>query len=289
MTDANVSQKIIVMQRLATNDLSGHCLTKKEGMYRHICLPAEAGPNVSPPELAKHYTEGLLDVVRLPLAVLRQFRISLGSNNYSGQYMQNPIADEGNLVKPEWFGRFKLEEIERQAYEDNEQIAWDIFLDGAYTEKEVNCPSGLLCAAQWRNNLYIRDVARVWMELPELIKYVPDMSKRHGLNGISRVIIEPKASGLPAAQMLRRYTSLNVVIDKAPTADKVVRLKGCLPFIEAHRVYLLENAPWLDMFLDELKAFPFGEFDDITDCVSMAVSRANLEVESGSIIGFGVV
>ncbi|GAH45268.1 unnamed protein product [marine sediment metagenome] len=85
------------------------------------------------------------------------------------------------------------------------------------------------------------------MELPDLIKFIPEFAARNDYTDKSRIFIEPKASGLSAAQMLQRYTKLNIILDKAPKDDKVARLKACLPFIESGRVKLLRDSNWLDM------------------------------------------
>ena len=288
LTDARVSQKIIVMQRLGTNDLTGHCLLKKGGMYRHICLPAEVSKYVVPHSLEAIYVDGLLDPDRLNQDVLKGFRVALGTNNYSGQFAQNPVAEGGNLVKPEWFGRFTLHELENQAHENHDTITWNVFVDGAYTSDEINCPTALLVAGYYQNNLYIRDVERAWMELPELLKHIPKVSTRNRLNGTSAIIIEPKASGLSIGQMLRKYTDLNVILDKPPREGKTERLKAKLPFIEGQRVILEANGSWVDMFIDELKAFPFGEFADITDTLVMAIDRAEGDRAGSTIFGMGV-
>lgn len=289
LTDARTSQKIIVMQRLGTNDLTGHCLAKKEGMYRHICLPAEVSKYVIPHSLEAKYQGGLLDPERLSQIVLKGFRVALGTNNYSGQFAQNPVAEGGNLVRPEWFGRFNLHELENRAYENHDTIVWNVYVDGAYTQDVLNCPTALLVAGMYENNLYIRDVERAWMELPELLKEIPRVTDRNKMNGESAVIIEPKASGLSIGQMLRKYTPLNVILDKPPREGKVERLKGKLPFIEGQRVFLEANGTWVDMFLDELKAFPFGEFADITDTLVMAIDRAEGDRKGSTIFGMGVV
>lgn len=289
LTDARYSQKIIVMQRLAVSDLTGHCLKKKEGMYRHICLPAEKSDRVIPGKLGDEYVDGLLDPVRLGVPVLRGMRVNLGSRNYAGQYSQNPTADEGNLIRPEWFPRFDLDKLEAWAYNEGDKLVWDVFIDGAYTTDELNCPSALLAACVYRNNLYVRCVERVWMELPEIVKHIPVFTQRNGMNGTTRVIIEPKASGLSIGQSLRRYSNLNVIMDKAPTRGKVERAKDKLPFFEAGRVYLERTGPWVDMMLDELKAFPFGDYSDITDTLVMAADRAELGMKGSSVIGFRTI
>jgi len=288
MTNPEVSHKVIVMQRLSVNDLTGHCMKKQdEGMrlYRQICLPAQFSSLIKPERLKDMYTDGLLDRIRLTANVLKRARVSLGSNDYSGQYQQNPIAEEGNLVRPEWFKRFRLKELEERAYQENEQIVWNVFIDGAYTEDRLNDPTALLCAGVWENDLYIRDVDRVWMELPELIKHVPGFLGRNKMNGESAIVIEPKASGHSIAQMLKRYTDLNVVIDKPPKDGKTERMKSVLPFIESGRVYLEESSGWVPMLVDELKAFPFGEHDDIADTLVMAITRMGQMKHRSSVLG----
>jgi predicted phage terminase large subunit-like protein len=288
LTDARTSQKIIVMQRLGVNDLTGHCLNKKEGMYRHICLPAEKSKYVIPHSLESRYVDGLLDPERLSHLVLKSMRVSLGSNNYSGQFAQNPVAEGGNLVRPEWFGRFHLHELEKRLYDAQETITWNVFVDGAYTRDELNCPTSLLVAGLYENDLYIRDVERAWMELPDLVKHIPKVTNRNRMNGTSSIIIEPKASGLSIGQMLRKYTPLNVILDKPPREGKTERLKAKLPFIEGRRVYLEASGGWIDMFIDELKAFPFGEYADITDTLVMAIDRAEGDRAGSTIFGMGV-
>ena len=289
LTDARVAQKIIVMQRLAVNDLTGHCLTKKEGMYRHICLPAQVSDRVVPSALKKEYIDGLLDPVRLDMEVLKGMQVALGSRNYAGQYSQNPTAEGGNLVRPEWFMLYDLKKLETEAYDEGDKLVWDVFIDGAYTEDVLNDPTALLCATVYRNNLYIRDVERVWMELPELVKHVPQFLQRNGMNGESSIIIEPKASGLSVGQMLRKYTNLNVIMDKPPREGKVERMKAKLAFIESGRVYLDRSSRWADMLIDELRAFPYGEHDDIADTLVMACDRAEVNRQRSSIIGMGTV
>jgi hypothetical protein len=285
LTDARYSQKIIVMQRLGVNDLTGYCLSKKEGMYRHICLPAEVSKYVVPGRLAEQYVDGLLDPVRLNKDVLKGMMVNLGSRNYAGQFKQRPVADEGNLVHPEWFGRFAVHELEQRVFDNSDKLEWKIFIDGAYTEDETNAPTAILVTTVYDNNLYVRECERVWMELPELLKHIPQVLARNSLNGTTSVVIEPKASGLSIGQMLRRYSNINVVIDKPPREGKPERLKSKLPFIEARRVFLERDGGWVDMLVDELKTAPFGDYWDITDTLVMAIDRAEASRPKSSVLG----
>jgi predicted phage terminase large subunit-like protein len=271
LTDVNVSTRILVMQRLATNDLSGHCLAKG---YRHICLPAELGDNVQPAALAAHYTDGLLDPVRLGREALDMQRTALGTLGYVGQYLQRPVAAGGNMIKGSWFREFTMTALHADAEEAKTPLVWHFTVDGAYTDKEKNDATALAAWCVWRHNLYIREVSAVRLEMPELLRYLPEFVNRNGYTRHSKVYIEPKANGMSVAQMLRRNTQLNIILDTAPTTDKRARVAGCSPYIEAGRVHLLQGAPYVKPFTDEVCAFPLGDHDDQVDVLTMAVDKA---------------
>ena len=284
LTNPDVSAKVIVMQRLAANDLTGHCLKTKVGQYRLVRLPAELTKDVEPPSAAQYYIEGLLDPVRLSLRVLSNMRVALGSAGYAGQYLQTPSDMRGNLAQRAWFKTFQLSQLDDIARQAGEDVVWHLFIDGAYTENKLNAPTALLAACYLGADMYIRDAARVWMELPDLIRHIPEFAARNGCNTQSKIYIEPKASGLSAAQMLRQYTTLNVVLGKAPTKDKVTRFKAALPYLESGRAHVLEEASWLAEYLDEVTTFPFSTYKDLVDVTSMAVQHGERGGVDGSSI-----
>ena len=273
LTNANISTKVIVMQRLATNDLSGHCLAK--GNYKQVCLPAECTPDVQPPELAANYVDGLLDPVRLDRTALAGFKLALGTSGYTGQMLQSPMKAGGNIVQESWFGRFGMITLDEDAHTSRATLAWQFTLDTAYTENEDNDATALMAYCIYANTMYVRDVANVYMEMPALLRFIPEFVQRNGYNPHnSKIYIEPKASGLSVAQMMKRNTKLNIVIDKAPTASKTARLNECVPFIESGRVLLLSQASWVKEFIDEVCVFPNGTADNQVDVLTMAARRA---------------
>jgi len=279
LTDANISTKLLVMQRLATNDLAGHCL--KKGTYCHVCLPAELTPDVAPAELAANYVDGLLDPVRLNREALASFRTAMGTLGYVGQMLQSPVKTGGNMVKGAWFMEYTMSRLQDEATTEKLPLTWNYTIDGAYTDKDDNDATAIIAYAQFKHSLYVRDVAAVRLEMPELIKFIPEFAMRNGYNPrASRIYIEPKASGLSVAQMLKRTTHLNVVIDTPPKTDKVARVAECLPYIEAGRVHLLQGASFVKAFTDEVCAFPNYDHDDQVDALTMAVRRA-IEPEKG--------
>jgi phage terminase large subunit-like protein len=59
--------------------------------------------------------------------------------------------------------------------------------------------------------------------------------------------------------------------------------------IEAGHVYLPRNADWLDTFMLELLAFPYGRHDDQVDSVSQFLKWATLRkfLDASMLIGAG--
>lgn len=279
--DKDKTPTITVMQRLHPEDSTGHDLSKEGKPIKHICLPAELTADVNPPELRIYYKDGLLDPYRLSRNTLKQARIDLGSYGYAGQMLQNPIVEGGNAIKAAWFREYTLSQIEEEAISEHKNLQWLFTLDGAYTERESNDPSAIMAYTLWKNCLYIRDVVAVRMEMPELLKFIPEFTHRNGYNrNVSKIYIEPMANGMSVAQMLKKETKLNVVLDKPPRDDKTARVQACVPFIESGRCYILKRAGWIDTFIEEVTEFPMSEHDDQVDVMTMAIRRA-IEPERG--------
>lgn len=264
---------ITIMQRLHEDDTTGHELKKEGKAIRHICLPAELTDDVKPPEVRAKYVNGLLDPIRLSRATLDKMLTDFGSYGYAGQFLQTPISSGGNMVKTGWFNRFSLTELNAEASVTG-GLSWNFTVDGAYTDKDENDPTAILAYAFYKGNLYIRDVAAVRKEMPELLKFIPDFAERNGYNAKkSKIYVEPKATGLSIVQMIKKNTGLNIIIDEPPKASKTQRVAESLPFLETGRCYLLDGAQFITPFLEELKIFPLGSHDDMTDCLTMAIRR----------------
>lgn len=285
LDDPETGLYIVVMQRLHEMDLTGHLLKKEPTKWLHICIPAELTDDVRPKTLRNKYTGGLFFPKRFSKSFLDDMAVGLGSYGYACQYLQRAAPEAGGIIKKAWFGRFNLLELDKVADEKNVPVVWNYFVDGAYTAKEQNDPTVILCAAYVKPKLYIRARAKVWLELPELVKFIPEFCLRTGYNAGSLIRIEPKGPGLDAAHALQRWTDLNVLVDKAPTVDKVSRAKSITPFLEAKRCDLLEGEEWIDDYLGELGGFPNTAHDDQVDTTVMAVN--NVEEPTGSIIAWG--
>ena len=111
LNDPKTGAKVIVMQRVAENDLSGHVL--KQGGYEHLCLPAEFEPGrrcvTSLGWADPREQEGeLLWPRRVGPAEIADFKLRLGPLGYAGQFQQRPAPAGGARFKAEWFRYFTV-------------------------------------------------------------------------------------------------------------------------------------------------------------------------------------
>ena len=81
------------------------------------------------------------------------------------------------------------------------------------------------------------------------------------------VLIEDAASGQSLIQDLKENTSLPVIKIR-PDKNKSTRLSEVTALIEAGRVYLPDEAPWLTDYETQLCRFPLDHFDDMVDSTS---------------------
>jgi predicted phage terminase large subunit-like protein len=267
----NDSKIILTMTRWHEDDLAGRILksameTGEDWVILKFPAIKEGSPTAIDPRKdgealweGRHSRQKTLNVKSTSLKV------------YTSLYQQEPAPMEGHLIKTDWFNRFNLNELIARAINEDSEIVWNFTIDGAYTEKGENDATAIMAYAKYKGNLYIRNVSAVRLGMPELLKYIPDFCIANGYTSESRIKVEPKASGLSIVQMIRSQTELNIIADKPPRTDKIARVEKCTPFMESGRVFLLENAPWVEGYLYELKIFPNGEHDDQVDVTTMAI------------------
>lgn len=282
---------ILIMQRLTESDPAGELLkkAKEEGKaIRHICLPASDEYPIHPLDRVVDYNKesktvkdryqeggGLLDPIRMPERVLKEYLITLGSAEYAGQFGQQPRAAKGNIIQREWLPILPWSKIPRGAMEAPRHFV----ADTAYKEKQENDPSGCLCYSEFRNYLFVWNYMGGRFTFPDLLRALTRFVKDHG-DHRSILHVEPKASGVSVVQSLREYTDLNAVEWKMAEGDKVARVNGIAAKLEAQRVILVEGS-WNESFVEQCLVFPRGAHDEEVDCLVMAVQNALIRKPSG--------
>lgn len=264
------SPTVTIMQRLHEDDVTGYLLRKKGEQIKHICLPAELSDNVKPSDVRERYIDGLLDPVRLNREVLDEAKIDLGSIQYAGQYDQSPIIEGGNIVKREWFKKISFSEFKSMRF--NETMHF--YLDTAYGAKKThtdNDPSGILAACRIGQYIYLYDAKKVYKEMPDLLRFLPEYMATNGGDKKSILHVEPKANGLSVVQMLMELTSVNVKTTPSPTDSKEVRFRAISTRIECGRVVMVEG-DWNEQFLEEVCGFPNARHDEYVDILGYAIN-----------------
>jgi predicted phage terminase large subunit-like protein len=259
---------IIVQQRLHEDDMIGH--VKDIAGFELLSFPAIAQEDeqhtiLTPFGVLTHrrLTGEALHPEREPLAVLLKQQILLGTENFAAQYLQSPTPPGGGAIKLAWFNRYDL--AKRPPYTRIFQ-SWDC----ASKTKQLNDYS--VCTTwgvTYQKDIYLLHVLRVRLEYPELKRKLRELAEQF-LAGV--VLIEDSSAGTQLIQELSREGFARITAIK-PKGEKIMRMIAQTPAIEAGRVHIPHDAPWLNDYLHELAMFPKGRTDDQVDSTSQALAH----------------
>jgi predicted phage terminase large subunit-like protein len=260
---------VVVMQRLHSNDLSGHLLEK--GGWEHLTLPAiaESRTVVDFGRVQKIREAGdLLHPAREGQEEIDRQKIEMGSYAFAGQYQQRPAPAEGGIFKAEWFER---RYAEPQPYYTQIVQSWDT----AIKASQINDPSVCTTWGVKADGFDLLQVLVRRVEYPDLKRLVVSQADAFGPDTI---LIEDKASGQQIIQDLRRETKLPIIAIE-PVGDKITRASTVSALVEAGRVTLPKHAAWLNDYESEMLTFPNAPHDDQVDSTSQFLNwikqRAN--------------
>jgi len=189
---------------------------------------------------------------------------------FAALYQQTPYIQGGNLVKTQWFSTYAKSECPENFH------TMILAADTAFKTTTLSDFSVMMALAiTSQGDIYILDVQRHKMDYPTLKrKFIMENSRWRG-RGLRGVYIEDKASGQSILQDLRNEPGISVIPYKFAGArdasDKVMRINSVLPLIEGGRVFIPEEAPWLDDFLEEVQSFPASKHDDQVDALAMGL------------------
>ena len=202
------------------------------------------------------------------LSELESVKASLSVQKWNAQWMQNPTAEEGSIIKREWWRVWDKPYIPPldhviQSY------------DTAFLKKETADYSAITTWGVFRlnedsePNLILLDAYKERLEFPEL--------KRKALEQYSywnpeTVIIEAKASGLPLTYELRKMGIPVVNFTPSKGNDKHARVNAVAPLFESGQIWAPDQK-FAEEVVEECAAFPYGDNDDLVDSMTQAVMR----------------
>lgn len=240
---------VVINTRWHDDDLSGRLLSQEGGdQWEVISLPAIGQDGALWPEW-------------YPIERLEQIQAVLPARDWNALYQQNPIPDDGDYFKADWFVEYDELPEKLTHYGASDYAVTDG--DGDYTEHGV-------AGVDFSRNLYVVDWWRgqatsdVWIDRKcDLInKYKP--ACWFGESGVIRRAIEPF--------MMARMTQRNAFcrIEWLPSInDKPTRARNIQAMASMGKVFIPRNAPWKAEWLSQMLRFPAGKYDDGVDVMSL--------------------
>ena len=199
---------------------------------------------------------------------LLRVKASLSLGKWNAQWQQNPVAEEGAIIKKEWWKKWEKEKAPPVSYIMQSY-------DTAFSKKETADYSAITTWGVFKPDEYgpdsiiLMDAQRGRWDFPELkakaleeYKYWdPDM-----------VLIEAKATGTPLTDELRTIGIPVVNYTPSKGKDKHTRMHMVAPIFESGKVWAPEKR-FSEEVIEECAAFPNGDHDDYCDSMSMALIR----------------
>lgn len=305
---------VVIMQRLAENDPTGFIKEgnlDEVGTWEHVCIPALIDEKWIEENKNKWWlTKDIIDMIdgqeqddngrfsywpyKEPLQTL--LSMEQGSHKdkdgartsklvFAGQYMQAPKPIGGNLIKGEWFKRYKVLPCIKERY---------IFADTAQKTKEHNDFSVFECWGLGEDNcIYLLDLLRGKWEAPELLKRARAFWTKHksiaweydNLGPLRKFYVEDKSSGTGLIQQLKTGDSTYSAIPVEGiqrNIDKVSRVIDAATYIEPGLVAIPEESPYTNDFVNECEGFTptmthdhDDQIDPMIDAIDLLLSNKN--------------
>jgi len=254
---------IIINTRWRTDDLTGRLLKQqgqlKTDQWEILEFPAIL-PNNKPlwPEYWK-------------LEELEKVKMSIGLRKWQAQWQQQPTAEEGAILKREWWQMWPHTQPPKCEYLIQSY-------DTAYSKKEtadfsvITTWGVFVPNADSGPNIILLDVVKGRWDFPELKRIAKE---QYSYWNPDNVLIEAKATGVTLQQELRRVgipvTMYNPGGRRAGQ-DKVSRAHAVAPLFESKMVWS-PDTEWAQELIEECAAFPNGDNDDMVDSTTQAMMR----------------
>ncbi len=196
-----------------------------------------------------------------PIQRLNEIASVLPARDWNSLYQQNPIPDDGDYFKSDWFGEYEKLPDNLTFYGASDYAVTDG--GGDLTEHGVfgvDNNQNIFVADWWRG----QTTPDVWItEKCKLInKYRP--ACWFGESGVIRRSVEPF--------MVQRMSQLGAYCRiewMASVTDKPTRARSIQGVASMGKIYLPKHATWKGDILAQLLRFPAGKHDDAVDVFSL--------------------
>ena len=296
LNDQKTGAYIIIQQRLAENDLTGHLQETESDGWAQLILPMRyepersfmtpigwKDPRVVPGELLSPERFGEVEV--------KSLERTLGKYQAAGQLQQRPEPAGGGIIKREWWQLWEnasfppmdyiLASLDTAYTKNTERDPSAMTVWGVFTTDE-NAVSGRIIDRDGRPMYFDRAynetapklmLMYAWSEHLEFHDLIKKVEKTCSSFKVDKLLVENKAAGISLAQELRRlYTAANfgVQLSDPKSMDKMARLFSVQHLFEEGIIYAPDKI-WAETTITQVGQFPRGKHDDLVDTCSMAV------------------
>jgi predicted phage terminase large subunit-like protein len=275
--------ELMVNTRWVLDDPSGFLLKvdeKSKRPWKIICVPAIIDEKAKAVLRRPGDPEGLYEVGTSywpewkPLEEIEEIKQAyMVTEPYKwwALYMQNPIPQDGNIVKHTDWQIWKNEKAPKvtqiivsldTAYDETERSDYSAFTVWGVFHNKVETRKGI----QEIPNIIMLDAERGKWDFYELCQKCENLRLQWKPDYF---IVEKKQSGIGLLTEL--YNRGFPTIPYDPRAKKDERLQAASILMRAGRVWVPSDKEWAMEVMEEVCGFPSAQNDDYTDTVSMAV------------------
>lgn len=280
---------IIIATRWHEKDLIGELASGPDKeRWRVINVPAQADHNPEKGEvdaLGREPGEYLKSARDTDEAVRdwEGTRVAVGPRVWSALYQGRPSPADGGIFKRDQWRKYSIplwveeDGVCRTTGETDELImSWDMTFKASKS-------SDYVVGQVWLKrgpNIYLLDQVRRRMTFTETVAAVKALVAKWPQ--CSAKLVEDKANGSAVLDVLR--TEMPGLIAINPKESKEARASAVSPFVEAGNVFLPDPSirAWVEDFIEESAAFPFGAHDDQIDGFTQAAQRLLVRGGQGS-------
>lgn len=251
---------IIVMTRWSKLDLTGqivnHMINNDDAdQYEVIEFPAILNEKSLWPEF-------------WPIEELLAKKASMDVGYWQSQYMQDPVSQEGALIKSEWWN----------VWEKDDPPPCEFLIMSIDTAQETTNRADFTAIQIWgvwmneeakNYHIILLEAINKRVEFPELKTLVYDTYKEWSPNS---VIVEKKNSGSALYQEMRRTGIPVGEFTPGRGQDKIARVNSITDLFKSGIVWAPDRR-WSQEVIVQANDFPNGRNDDQVDALTLALMR----------------
>ena len=203
-----------------------------------------------------------------PVEQLLAKKAALDIRYWNAQYMQNPVSEEGALIKREWW----------KIWEKESPPPCDFTIMSLDAAQEANNRADYNALTTWgvffneeTNNyaIILLNAIKKRLEYPELKKLVIEEYKEWQPDAF---MVEKKSNGSVLYQEFRRMGIPVGEFTPGKGQDKIARVNAVSALFQGGVVYAPDRR-WAKDVIEECNDFPSGANDDLVDSTTLALLR----------------